>query len=73
MELRVRATCVRVYACACMRASVRRVCVCVCVMRVRVHARVKTSKIHRKTQKNIPPYAKKKSFSVCDVIRNMYI
>lgn len=63
----VRAMCVRV----CVRACV--VCACVCVMRVRVHARVKTSKIHRKTQKNIPPYAKKKSFSFCDVIRNMYI
>ena len=62
-----------VYVCACVRASVRRVCVCVCVMRVRVHARVKTSKNPPETQKNIPPYAKKKSFSVCDVMRNMYI
>jgi len=73
MELRAR---VHVYACvcvcvyACERAYVR---ACVCVMRVRVHARVKTSKIHRKTQKNIPPYAKKKSFSICDLMRNMYI
>ena len=62
-----------VYVCACVRACVQCVCVCVCVMRVRVHARVKMSKIHRKTQKNIPPHAKKKSFSVCDVMRNMYI
>lgn len=69
----MRATCVRVYACACMRASVCVQRVCVCVMRVRVHARVKTSKNPQETQKNIPPYAKKKSFSVCDVIRNMYI
>ena len=71
----IASTCARVcvYVCACVRASVRRVCVCVCVMRVRVHARVKTSKIHRKTQKNTPPQCEKKSVSVCDVMRNMYI
>ena len=60
--------CVCVYACE--RAYVR---ACVCAMRVRVHARVKTSKNPPETQKNTPPRAKKKSFSICDVTRNMYI
>ena len=63
----IASTCARVCVCmrvrVCVQACVVCACACVCV-RVCVHARVKTSKNPPETQKNRPPLAKKKSFSI---------